>query len=116
MERGQYRFSGDNKKPRPMGIVWGTAAVGLHNIQQMSSAAKLDSDWPGKLSLADDPLAYLGILVDIVQEWNRYSVFKMLDREPIQGIEVELGNTGGKVSLSFREPNGEKRAEKCGRN
>jgi hypothetical protein len=26
-----------------------------------------------------------GILVDIIQEWNRYSVFKDFDREPIQG-------------------------------
>ena len=36
--------------------------------------------------LADDPLAlYLGILVDIIQEWNWYSVFKDFDREPIPG-------------------------------
>jgi hypothetical protein len=62
--------------------------------------------------LSDDPLAYLGILVDIVQEWNRYSVFKEPDREPIQGIEVELGAKAGKVFLRFKEPNAVKRAEK----
>jgi hypothetical protein len=94
------------------GIVWATAAVGLHNVQQMSSAAKLDRDWPGKLSLSDDPLAYLGILVDIIQEWNRYSVFKALDREPIQGIEVELGTLNGKVVLCFKEPNAAGRSKK----
>lgn len=94
------------------GIVWATAAVGLHNIQQMSAAARLDPEWPGKLSLSDDPLAYLGILVDVIQEWNRYSVFKALDREPVQGIEVALGNEKGKILLRFDEPNGTTRAGK----
>jgi len=94
------------------GIVWGTAATGLHNIQQISAAAKLDVDWPRKLQFADDPLAYLGILVDIIQEWNRYSVFKKLAGEPIQGIEVELGTKAGKVVLRFKEPDAVKRAKK----
>jgi len=94
------------------GIVWGTAAAGLHNIQQISAAKKLDPEWPGKLRLTDDPLAYLGILVDIIQEWNRYSVFKKLDSEPIQGIEVELGSKSGKVFLRFKEPDAVKRAKK----
>jgi hypothetical protein len=93
-------------------IVWGTAAAGLHNIQQMGAAKKLDAQWPGKLRLTDDPLAYLGIMVDIIQEWNRYSVFKKLDSEPIQGIEVELGVKKRKVFLRFKEPNGVKRARK----
>jgi hypothetical protein len=94
------------------GIVWGTAAAGLHNIQQMSAAEKLDPAWPGRLRLTDDPLAYLGILVDIVQEWDRYSVFKKLVSEPIQGIEVELGTKGGKVFLRFKEPNATNRAKR----
>jgi hypothetical protein len=96
------------------GIVWGTAAVALHNIQQLGDkkAKKLDDKWPGKLALSDDPLAYLGIIVDIVQEWNRYSVFKSLDSEPIQGVEVELGSDSGKVVLKFIELNSEKRAKK----
>ncbi len=94
------------------GIVWATAAVGLHNVQQIGAAAKLDPDWPGKLSLSDDPLAYLGIMVDIIQEWNRYSIFKALDREPIQGIEVELGVQRGKVVLCFKEPNAADRSRK----
>jgi hypothetical protein len=86
------------------GIVWGTAAVGVHNIQQISSAKQLDPDWPGLLPLTEDPLAYLGILVDIIQEWNRYSVFKDLDREPIQGIEVKLGAQRDKIFVQFLEP------------
>jgi hypothetical protein len=93
-------------------IVWGTAATALHNIQQMGAAKKLDAQWPGKLRLTDDPLAYLGIMVDIIQEWNRYSVFKKLDSEPIQGIEVELGAKKSKIFLRFKEPNAVERARK----
>jgi hypothetical protein len=92
------------------GIVWGTAAVGIHNIQQMSKLRQFDPDWPGLLPLTDDPLAYLGILVDIIQEWNRYSVFKDLDREPIQGIEVKLGVDHDRVVVQFLEPNASDRA------
>ena len=94
------------------GIVWGTAAVVLHNIQQMSDAGKIDSGWPGKLSLSGDPLAYLGVLVDILQEWNRYSVKKAIGREPIQGIEVQLGVQDGKILVRFEEPESGKRAKK----
>jgi hypothetical protein len=93
-------------------IVWGTAAVGIHNVQQIESAKQLDPEWPGPLALSEDPLAYLGIMVDVIQEWNRYSVFKDLDREPIQGIEVKLGLDKGKVVVQFLEPNAIARARK----
>jgi hypothetical protein len=92
------------------GIVWATAATAIHNIQQMPSAKKLDRRWPGTLSIEEDPLAYLGVLVDILEEWDRYSVFKTLDSEPIQGIEVELGNSAGLVQVSFVGPAGPSRA------
>lgn len=98
------------------GIVWGTAAVGIHNIQQIDLVGKLDPGWPGKLSMSDDPLAYLGILVDIMQEWNRYSVFKDLEREPIQGIEVELGAERHKIVMQFTQPNAAVRAAKMRKN
>jgi hypothetical protein len=94
------------------GIVWATAATALHNIQQMPDANKLDRDWPGQLSLDDDPLAYLGVLVDVIEEWDRYSVFKVLDGEPIQGTEVELGTVADKIVLRFRGPAAPKRANK----
>ncbi|MCG2639419.1 MULTISPECIES: hypothetical protein [Bradyrhizobium] len=95
------------------GVVWGTAASALHNVQQQDDANELDPEWPGKLALDDDPIAYLGILVDVIQEWNRYSVFKRLDvdREPIQGIEVELGFRNGKIIVRFKEPNAVDRAK-----
>jgi hypothetical protein len=92
------------------GIVWATAAAAIHNVQQMKDVDQVDQDWPGQLNLRDDPLAYLGFLVDTLEEWDRYSVFKTLDREPIQGNEVSLGNKGGKVIVCFLGPLGTKRA------
>jgi hypothetical protein len=97
-------------------IVWGTGAVAVHNIQQVESAIQLDSSWPGTLALDEDPLAYLGIMVDIIQEWDRYSVFKKLDREPIQGVEVRLGHNLGRILVEFGEPNSKSRAEKLRKN
>jgi hypothetical protein len=50
-------------------VVWATGAVALHNIQQ-------NPHWPGwvkKLDLSEDPLTYLGVLVDLLQEWDRHS-------------------------------------------
>jgi hypothetical protein len=97
-------------------IVWGTGAVAVHNIQQLDSANKLDASWPGALSLDEDPLAYLGVIVDVIQEWDRYSVFKKLDREPIQGTEVRLGHNLDKVIIEFGEPNSKVRADKLKKN
>jgi hypothetical protein len=65
------------------GIVWATFATAVHNIQQAMPR--------GKLKLEDDPLAYLGILVDVLQEWDRYSVQRgaVLAPEPaLQGVDV----------------------------
>jgi hypothetical protein len=97
-------------------IVWGTGAVSVHNIQQLESARKLDARWPGTLTLDEDPLAFLGVIVDIIQEWDRYSVFKKLDREPIQGTEVKLGHSAGKILVEFGEPHSRSRAKKLRKN
>ncbi len=94
------------------GIVWGTAAAAVHNIQQQSEAQKLDPDWPGRLKLDDDPLAYLGVVIDTIEEWDRYSVFKGLDYEPVQGNDVTLENRAGRIIVTFVGPNGEKHAKK----
>ena len=44
-----------------------------------------------KLKITEDPFAYLGILVDIIQEWDRYNVNPagIFTRQlPIQGKDV----------------------------
>ena len=81
------------------GNVWATAACAVHNMQQQSN---WPSDYqPGKLSLNDDPLAYLGILVDSIQDWDRYLVFHSRTKVPIQGIDVKLQIRANKAVIEF---------------
>lgn len=81
-------------------VLWGTAATALHNVQQ-----KL-KDWSGThpaltpLALDEDPIAYLGVLADILQEWDRYPVARgryllngsaTIPELPLEGRFVKLG-------------------------
>jgi hypothetical protein len=85
-------------------LVWATAATALHNVQQQ------ESPWPGcveaiqPLGLKEDPLAYLGILVDVLQEWDRYTVFRdsiFTGRLPLQGKDVRLSVYEGRVRIDY---------------
>lgn len=85
-------------------IVWATAAVAIHNLQQQGKR------WPGcrdeitPLTLSEDPLAYLGILVDVLQEWDRYTVFRtsiFTGKLPLQGKDVRLGTDNGIVLIDY---------------
>jgi hypothetical protein len=83
-------------------IVWATAAVALHNVQQSTSFP----GWKGKLSLTEDPLAYLGILVDILQDWDRHSMRRIpaieSDRRIINSNDVTIGkNPDGRISIRY---------------
>lgn len=99
-------------------VVWGTGAAAIHNIVQV--ALKYQKDVSGaeapthrypkmeKLTLDEDPIAYLGLLVDLLQEWDRYSVRRgtyVLSRGrpstklPLQSCEVKMGEEGGRVVL-----------------
>lgn len=84
-------------------IVWATAATAIHNTQQQQQ-------WPhplgrpAPLDLEEDALAYLGILVDILQEWDRYSVTRASvigGGLPIQAVDVRLSNAEGKIVVAF---------------
>ena len=107
------RFKGPTDpptEPDPLafwaGIVWSTAAVAFHNIAQ--------TKWPGardpkelRISIKEDVLTFLGILVDILEEWDRYtmtrnSVFTGRTNLPIQGHEVALGiGNDGRVLIVY---------------
>lgn len=85
------------------GDVWCTAATAVHNVQQMK-------DWPGcpekdrRLKLDEDPLAYLGVLVDILEEWDRYTVSRtsvFTDKLPIEGVNVQLGVSRGVIHIRY---------------
>jgi hypothetical protein len=81
------------------GIVWATAACAVHNMQQQNNWPSAHR--PQKLALNEDPLAYLGILVDSIQDWDRYLVFHSRTKVPIQGIDVKLQIQAGKAVIEF---------------
>lgn len=97
------------------GVVWATAATCLHNVQQLSGKGPQYASIQ-KLSLDEDPLAYLGILVDGIQEWDRYSVSReavISGTLPLQGVDVKLGVTNGIVSIDYCNPDRAQRVTKA---
>ena len=85
-------------------VVWATAATAIHNMQQEPRP------WPGceidtgKLKIYEDPLAYLGILVDILEEWDRYSVMRrtfFTDYSPVQSKDIILTANNDKIEIKY---------------
>jgi hypothetical protein len=56
-------------------ILRGTAATAIHNIQQLEGPFYEAGKNYGPLTLEEDPLAYPGILVDILEEWGEANYF-----------------------------------------
>ena len=86
------------------GILWATFATAVHNTQQAMPRRKL--------KLEDDPLVYVGVLVDIIQEWDRYAVQRgaVLSPEPaLQGVDVPAATANGIVTVTLPR----KRCEKA---
>jgi len=76
-----------------LGIVWGSMAAAYHNFPLMREFWP-EKYKPAKLRIEEDPLTYLGILVDVLQEWDRYSSsFDSLSQDelPLQGKDMLLG-------------------------
>lgn len=108
-------------------VVWGTGAAAVHNIVQV--ALKYQEDAPSeeqtprypkmeKLTLDEDPIAYLGLLVDLLQDWDRYSVRRgtyVLSRGrpstrlPLQSCEVKMGAENGRVVFDVGSKDAAKR-------
>ncbi|MCX6249539.1 MAG: hypothetical protein NTX61_02195 [Bacteroidetes bacterium] len=87
-------------------IVWATGATAIHNFQQQTRPwRELGSDC-GRLKMDQDPLAYLGILVDTLQEWNRYTVKRktaIVGSLPIQGHDISLGTKNNHIIITYPE-------------
>jgi hypothetical protein len=84
--------------------VWASAATAIHNIAQSRPSERIRKPHPGPLSITEEPLAYLGILVDILQEWDRNYVARaspLTGVSPLQGIDVTAEVTGDKLYLDF---------------
>src|ERR1700750_2320609 len=77
------------------------SATALHNVQQQKMISR-------PLALQEDPLAYLGILVDCLQEWDRYTAFRQQvigGAIPIQGVDVKSGaDPDGKIAVEYGNP------------
>jgi hypothetical protein len=85
------------------GVLWGTAAAALHNLQQQLSSIPV-SGVPEKLRLEEDPIAYLGILVDCVQEWDRYGVSRegvIGGALPLQAVDVGMSSDQNGISIKY---------------
>jgi hypothetical protein len=94
--RGKFRPESWFKK-----VLWATASTAIHAIIQdvdyrkecekhISETAKKKEEYKDHPYLRiglDDPLAFLGILVDILQEWDRYTVKKERGESAFSGAE-----------------------------
>lgn len=98
-------------------VVWATAAVAIHNVQQL----RYRDEWgiKSKLKLTEDPLAYLGILVDILQEWDRHSARRIqkigVGPRRINSGDVSIGPAeDGRIAIRYgcRDNNWQKRWDK----
>lgn len=82
-------------------VLWATASAAIHSVIQAKDYEKnckkhLDEEKPLKIGLDDDPLAFLGVLVDGLQEWDRYKVSLRGEAafsgiEPLQNTDVKVG-------------------------
>ena len=96
-------------------IVWATAAVAIHNLQQDHSIP----GWHSKLDYREAPLVYLGVVVDMLQEWDRPSSRRQNTVEGanlrINSSDVTIGSTeSGQVRIVYgcRDGSAQEREEK----
>lgn len=98
-------------------ILWATVSTAIHSIIQDPEYRKkckehinptklLTKNNHLKIGYDDDPLAFLGVLVDILQEWDRYTVTRRGESafsgvEPLQHIDVGLKRNSRKILLKY---------------
>lgn len=77
--------------------LWATSAVAIHDYVTKESWNKKFDKSPEKknymIKLKTDPLAYLEVLVDVLQEWDRYTVFgdsAFSENALLQSYETQL--------------------------
>ncbi|MSP27766.1 MAG: hypothetical protein EXR80_04840 [Methylococcales bacterium] len=99
-------------------VLWATASSAIHSIVQKLEYRKQCEKHmkeSGKnplylrISLEDDPLNFLGILVDILQEWDRYKVTNRGEaafsgNDPLQSTQVKLDYDDNSKKISLKYP------------
>jgi hypothetical protein len=117
LDKYNFEFSSDMCYEK---IIWATYAAALHNFLltedlwprnyregDKMQQRQLEYFLNGKLRIADDPLAYLGIIVDILQEWDRYSVSgdsAIGGPIPIQGKDIKLEFDSSQDLITLQYP------------
>jgi hypothetical protein len=97
--RGRFKADEWFKK-----VCWATSSAAIHSIIQLEEYRTecgkhlIDKTPYFKIALDDDPLAFLGLLVDKLQEWDRYKV-KPRGESAFSGKEL-LQSTGVKLNFS----------------
>jgi hypothetical protein len=97
-------------------LVWATAATALHDLADKTSLTKEAGSGARQLiGIQDDPLAFLGILVDELQMWDRFLVHIVREvdlRSPIpESRNLWLSATDGRVSVAYDFPDGKQSVE-----
>jgi len=85
--------------------VWATCATALHSVLQIKKQQPQQTIFESSpLGVEEDPLAYLGILVDILEEWDRYTVTRnsvIVGGIPLQGTDVRLFIDKGRINIQY---------------
>jgi hypothetical protein len=79
-------------------VLWATASIAIHDVIQEKYYEKIckknGKTKCEKIKLDDDPLAFLGVLVDALQEWDRYTISGELafseKTELLQSTDVDI--------------------------
>lgn len=88
-------------------VTWGTAAVAFHNVAQSKVWAGFEDENPKRdrrLVVEEDSLTYLGVLVDILQEWDRYTTNRnsvFTGKLPVSSEDVRVWVSGGLVHFDY---------------
>ncbi|MDD5035670.1 MAG: hypothetical protein PHE55_13025 [Methylococcaceae bacterium] len=88
--------------------LWATASVAIHDYVTQKTWNP-DKEDKLRIKLEADPLAYLQILVDVLQEWDRYTVLgesAFSGKEPLQSYETKLAvRNQSKLRLAYPKRN-----------
>ncbi len=106
----KYTFNADDWFKK---VCWATSSAAIHALIQESDYREecqkhLKNKKHLKIALKDDPLAFLGLLVDKLQEWDRYKVklrgqSAFTGEDPLQSTQIELNYTNSKITMKYPE-------------
>lgn len=99
-------------------VLWATASIAIHDVIQEKYYEKIckKNGKPEcvKIKLDEDPLAFLGVLVDALQEWDRYTISGDLafseKTELLQSTDVGIDIKSHKINFYYplKKGSGEK--------